>query len=42
MPDLRTHFITLDLPASLQDPALTTIYRNRSMQVRKLKVFPIE
>ncbi|KAK2754856.1 Bifunctional purine biosynthetic protein ade1 [Arachnomyces sp. PD_36] len=42
IPELRTHFITLDLPSSLQDPATANVYRNRSMQVRKLKVFPIE
>lgn len=42
MPDLRTHFITLDLPSSIQDPTRASMYSNRSMQVRKLKVFPIE
>ncbi|KAI4132667.1 MAG: hypothetical protein LQ338_000607 [Usnochroma carphineum] len=41
IPDLRTHFITLDLPSPI--PAnLREQYQNRSMQVQKLKVFKIE
>ncbi|KAK8052004.1 Phosphoribosylaminoimidazole-succinocarboxamidesy nthase [Apiospora rasikravindrae] len=41
IPDLKTHFITLDPPAGLT-PAETELVRGRSMQVRKYKVFPIE
>ncbi|KAK4982884.1 Bifunctional purine biosynthetic protein ade1 [Elasticomyces elasticus] len=42
LPYLRTHFVTLDLPSSLASSPEAFIYRNRSMQVRRLKVFPIE
>lgn len=43
MPELKTHFVTLDLPPSLQqDASLTAKYLHRSMQVRRLEVFPIE
>jgi len=41
IPNLRTHFLTLSLPSAIpstQKPLL----QNRSMQVRKLKIFPIE
>ncbi|KAK2783014.1 Bifunctional purine biosynthetic protein ade1 [Emmonsiellopsis sp. PD_33] len=41
IPSLRTHFLTLDLPASIPAPLRPSL-QNRSMQVRKLKVFPIE
>ncbi|KAK3363395.1 putative phosphoribosylaminoimidazole-succinocarboxamide synthase [Lasiosphaeria hispida] len=41
VPGLKTHFLTLDLPAVLS-PADRDLVRGRSMQVRKLKVFPIE
>ncbi|VBB73259.1 Putative phosphoribosylaminoimidazole-succinocarboxamide synthase [Podospora comata] len=41
IPDLKTHFITLDPPANLGD-ADKELVRGRSMQVRKLKVFPVE
>ena len=41
IPDLRTHFISLDLPPIL--PSLVQMpLRNRSMQVRKFKIFPVE
>jgi phosphoribosylaminoimidazole-succinocarboxamide synthase len=43
IPILRTHFLSLDLPTSV--PILESeraLLRNRSMQVRSLKVFPIE
>ncbi|TVY80287.1 Phosphoribosylaminoimidazole-succinocarboxamide synthase, partial [Lachnellula suecica] len=41
IPNLRTHFITLDLPTSI--PASQhTLLHNRSMQVRRLKIFPLE
>ncbi|KAK2795659.1 Bifunctional purine biosynthetic protein ade1 [Emmonsiellopsis sp. PD_5] len=40
-PTLRTHFLTLDLPTSIPAPLRPSL-QNRSMQVRKLKVFPIE
>ncbi|KAL1961513.1 hypothetical protein VTN77DRAFT_1654 [Rasamsonia byssochlamydoides] len=41
IPSLRTHFLTLDLPPQIPASLLPTL-QNRSMQVRKLKVFPIE
>jgi phosphoribosylaminoimidazole-succinocarboxamide synthase len=40
-PSLRTHFVTLDLPPAVPS-SQHVLLRNRSMQVRKLKVFPIE
>lgn len=41
MPDLRTHLISLEIPSSV--PAhLQPQLRSRSMQVRKLEIFPIE
>ena len=45
LPDLSTHLITLDLPNSLQQTLSSdrlAQLRQRSMQVRKVKVFPIE
>ncbi|CAG8958851.1 hypothetical protein HYFRA_00011804 [Hymenoscyphus fraxineus] len=41
VPGLRTHFLTLSLPSMIPD-SQTVILRNRSMQVRRLKIFPIE
>jgi len=41
VPDLKTHFLTLAPPAALT-PADRDLVRGRSMQVRKLKVFPVE
>ena len=41
LPDLRTHMITLHLPSQVPE-SLVSQLRNRSMQVRKLQVFPIE
>ncbi|KAM3068285.1 Bifunctional purine biosynthetic protein ade1 [Clarireedia jacksonii] len=41
IPTLRTHFLTLTLPPSIS-PSQQTLLHNRSMQVRKLKIFPIE
>jgi len=41
IPGLKTHFLTLDPPAVLS-AADKALVRGRSMQVRKLKVFPIE
>ncbi|KAK0703439.1 putative phosphoribosylaminoimidazole-succinocarboxamide synthase [Lasiosphaeria miniovina] len=41
IPGLKTHFLTLAPPAGLS-PAETELVRGRSMQVRKLRVFPIE
>jgi phosphoribosylaminoimidazole-succinocarboxamide synthase len=43
LPDLKTHFVTLDLPATprLSD-AERALIRHRTMQVRRLKVLPIE
>ncbi|KAK0121527.1 Bifunctional purine biosynthetic protein ade1 [Cadophora gregata] len=41
IPGLRTHFITLDLPTSVPE-AQRALLKNRSMQVRRLKIFPIE
>ncbi len=41
IPNLRTHFLTLALPP--QVPSLQRLLlENRSMQVRRLKIFPIE
>ncbi|KAJ5971016.1 uncharacterized protein N7479_000934 [Penicillium vulpinum] len=40
-PALRTHFITLDLPPQIPE-SLRPILQNRSMQVRKLRILPIE
>ncbi|CZT06389.1 probable phosphoribosylaminoimidazole-succinocarboxamide synthase [Rhynchosporium agropyri] len=42
IPGLQTHFLTLDLPASISSEADRTLLKNRSMQVRRLKIFPIE
>lgn len=42
IPGLKTHFVSLDLPESLAASPLAAAYRNRAMQVRKLKVLPIE
>ncbi|EON63626.1 phosphoribosylaminoimidazole-succinocarboxamide synthase [Coniosporium apollinis CBS 100218] len=43
VPSLRTHFLSMSLPAVLEEnKELVEAYRGRSMQVRKLKVFPIE
>ncbi|EED14032.1 phosphoribosyl-aminoimidazole-succinocarboxamide synthase [Talaromyces stipitatus ATCC 10500] len=41
IPSLRTHFITLDLPPQIPE-SLRPALQNRSMQVRKYEVFPIE
>jgi len=41
IPSLRTHLLTLDLPPQIP-PSLRPALQNRSMQVRKLKMFPIE
>ena len=41
IPKLQTHFLTLDLPSAIPTSARSYL-RDRSMQVRKLKVFPIE
>ncbi|KAK4232273.1 putative phosphoribosylaminoimidazole-succinocarboxamide synthase [Podospora fimiseda] len=41
IPGLKTHFISLNPPAALSDGDKEKV-RGRSMQVRKLKVFPIE
>lgn len=41
VPSLRTHLITLDLPPQIPD-SLRPVLQNRSMQVRKLKILPIE
>jgi phosphoribosylaminoimidazole-succinocarboxamide synthase len=41
IPTLHTHFLTLDLPSQIPEPLRPSL-QNRSMQVRKLKVFPIE
>lgn len=45
MPGLRTHFISMGLPQSLRDVLSSQEVEqleNRSMKVRRLKVFPIE
>ncbi|KAL3454037.1 hypothetical protein BJX65DRAFT_83678 [Aspergillus insuetus] len=41
LPSLRTHFITLDLPPQIP-ASLRPVLQNRSMQVRKLRILPIE
>ncbi|KAL8710073.1 MAG: hypothetical protein Q9220_005345 [cf. Caloplaca sp. 1 TL-2023] len=41
IPGLRTHFMTLDLPLQVPEE-LRAQYQDRSMQVRKLRVFQIE
>ena len=41
IPELRTHFLTLALPASISESQHAN-FQNRSMQVRRLKIFPIE
>ncbi|KZZ86698.1 phosphoribosyl-aminoimidazole-succinocarboxamide synthase [Ascosphaera apis ARSEF 7405] len=41
IPELKTHFLTLDLPPQVPE-AIRPSLQNRSMQVRKLKVFPVE
>lgn len=43
IPDLKTHFLSLELPPRRQfTPTWRAILKNRYMQVRKYKVFPIE
>ncbi|MCJ1393955.1 Bifunctional purine biosynthetic protein ade1 [Xylographa bjoerkii] len=41
IPSLKTHFISLDLPSQVPQE-LHTQLQNRSMQVRKLQIFPVE
>ena len=41
IPGLRTHFISLDIPAGVSPEEAKSI-KNRSMQVRKLEVLKIE
>lgn len=41
LPDLRTHFITLELPHQVPE-SLRSVYQNRSMQIRKFQIFKIE
>ncbi|RDW86149.1 phosphoribosylaminoimidazolesuccinocarboxamide synthase [Aspergillus mulundensis] len=41
LPGLRTHFITLDLPSKIPE-SLRPVLQNRAMQVRKLRILPIE
>ncbi|KAI4866625.1 phosphoribosylaminoimidazole-succinocarboxamide synthase [Hypoxylon rubiginosum] len=41
VPGLKTHFLTTDVPAAVSAQEAQLI-RTRSMQVRKLKVFPLE
>jgi phosphoribosylaminoimidazole-succinocarboxamide synthase len=41
VPGLKTHFISSAVPAQLT-PAEGDLVRGRSMQVRRLKVFPVE
>ncbi|RSL64853.1 hypothetical protein CEP53_003938 [Fusarium sp. AF-6] len=41
IPDLRTHFITLDVPAGVT-PEEATAIKDRSMQVRRLQVIKLE
>lgn len=41
IPDLKTHYVMLDLPSAVPSE-LREKFANRSMLVRRLKVFPIE
>ncbi|KAH8589182.1 phosphoribosylaminoimidazole-succinocarboxamide synthase-like protein [Bisporella sp. PMI_857] len=41
VPNLRTHFLTLTLPSAIPS-SQHALFANRSMQVRKLKIFPLE
>lgn len=41
VPGLRTHFITMDLPSQIPSSQHAVLH-NRTMQVRKLKIFPLE
>ncbi|KAF8856683.1 phosphoribosylaminoimidazole-succinocarboxamide synthase-like protein [Acephala macrosclerotiorum] len=41
VPNLRTHFLSLSLPSSIPE-SQRAFLQNRSMQVRRLKVFPLE
>ncbi|KIW25928.1 phosphoribosylaminoimidazolesuccinocarboxamide synthase [Cladophialophora immunda] len=41
IPDLKTHFISLDLPTAIPKDVAVQL-KGRSMLVRKLKVFPVE
>ncbi len=42
MPSLRTHFVSLNLPKSIEDPDLILRYSHRSMQVISLDILPLE
>jgi phosphoribosylaminoimidazole-succinocarboxamide synthase len=42
LPQLKHHFISMDLPSLVSNPHDVALLQNRSMVVRKLKVFPIE
>ncbi|KIW03305.1 phosphoribosylaminoimidazolesuccinocarboxamide synthase [Verruconis gallopava] len=42
IPSLKTHFLTLELPPKLAGSEFAKQYLGRSMQVRKLKVIPLE
>ncbi|KUI56097.1 Phosphoribosylaminoimidazole-succinocarboxamide synthase [Cytospora mali] len=42
IPNLRTHFVSLQPPADRLTPEEASLVRGRSMQVRKFKVFPVE
>jgi phosphoribosylaminoimidazole-succinocarboxamide synthase len=41
VPDLRTHFLSLSLPSTIPE-SQRSFLQSRSMQVRRLKVFPLE
>ncbi|KAI1761138.1 phosphoribosylaminoimidazole-succinocarboxamide synthase [Hypoxylon sp. FL1150] len=42
VPGLKTHFLTTDVPAAVADEEEARLIKNRSMQVRRLRVFPLE
>jgi phosphoribosylaminoimidazole-succinocarboxamide synthase len=42
LPHVKTHFITLDLPTEITQPDEVRQLQGRSMQVRRLEVFPLE
>lgn len=42
IPGLRTHFLSLDVPTVIEDQQQRKVLKNRTMQVKKLKVVKVE
>ncbi len=42
LPNLKTHFLTLDLPAQIHDSPEASVLEGRSMQVRRHSIVPLE